>query len=349
MATDSKSNPVTLRDIAEKVGVSHVTVSLALRHSLRIPLRRRQEIHKVAEELGYRPNPMAAALAHHRSSSRKIPIQAALGWLNFWAKPKELRSYSEFDSYWRGAEMAADSLGFRLEEFRCNPQDCSPERLQEILINRGISGLLLPPQRLTGALPDLAWDKFTVVRFGRSISRPRFHLVAADQAEDTMLAYQKARDLGYSRIGFVSGQSFRRGVYFLGGYRMAQEFVPTEERLPVCVLQEANPGMDLVSLEKYQKKNQPDAILTDFMDTSEMLRKIGYRVPGDIGLAAMSVLDGRCDTGINQNSEEIGRVAAFFLISLMRQGVKGVPQYFRQQLIEGYWVQGSMLPPKKIS
>ena len=49
---------VSLRDVARSVGVSHVTVSLALRGDPRVSAARRKEVEIAAKRLGYRPDPM---------------------------------------------------------------------------------------------------------------------------------------------------------------------------------------------------------------------------------------------------------------------------------------------------
>jgi hypothetical protein len=82
------------------------------------------------------------------------------------------------------------------------------------------------------------------------------------------------------------------------------------------------------------EKHKPDAILTSMDDLPSMLAEAGYSVPRDVGLATMNVLDGGCDAGINQNPEEIGRVAMLVLMSLIHDGARGVPKIFRQILIE---------------
>ncbi|HAO77501.1 MAG TPA: hypothetical protein DCQ92_00730 [Verrucomicrobia subdivision 3 bacterium] len=69
-------------------------------------------------------------------------------------------------------------------------------------------------------------------------------------------------------------------------------------------------------------------------------------MPEDIGLAALSILDGNADAGIDQNSDEIGKVAIQLLISLINHNECGIPKICREVLIEGQWVNGTTLPSK---
>ena len=58
---------VTLKDIAEKAGVSSMTVSRALNgKSKDISQKTAEKIKKIAEEMGYIPNSSAKALASHK-------------------------------------------------------------------------------------------------------------------------------------------------------------------------------------------------------------------------------------------------------------------------------------------
>src|ERR1700712_5330659 len=88
---------ISLRDIAAEVGVSHVTVSLALRGDPRIPAARRQEIAEAAERLGYRPDPMLSSLAAYRQAKKPMEIRSTVAWLNQWPNPRDLRRFQEFD------------------------------------------------------------------------------------------------------------------------------------------------------------------------------------------------------------------------------------------------------------
>jgi LacI family transcriptional regulator len=347
MSQSDKQFPVTLRDIAQVVGVSHVTVSLALRNNPKIPEERRLQIQSVAQNLGYRPNAMAAALASCKRPIANAPIQAALAWLNQWPQPGRLRSYIEFDRYWQGARAAAEKFGYRLEEFVCG-QPLSLPRLEKILMTRGIRGILLPPQPTEASWSKLHWEHFSAVRFGRTVQSPRMHIVSSDQVANSALAYTEMQRRGYRRIGFVTGQAAKRGGLFKAGYLFAQEEARETKLLPICTIEESESASSQKShFARWLRAVKPDAILTDVAQTRELLANAGCRAPEDVGLAVMSILDGGADAGIDQHSEEIGRVAVLIVLSLMHDNAYGVPPIFRQVLIEGSWVDGSTLPDRR--
>jgi len=101
-------------------------------------------------------------------------------------------------------------------------------------------------------------------------------------------------------------------------------------------------------LASWLKRSAPDAILTDIAPLHTMLAKVGCRVPEDVGLAAPSILDGNADAGIYQNSKEIGKAAVQLVISLIHHNERGIPEICRELLVEGHWVDGSVLPSKPV-
>lgn len=60
---------VTIKDIARKLGISHTTVSRALRDDARISQRTRTKVKDLAKKLGYAPNFAAAALSTGKTLS----------------------------------------------------------------------------------------------------------------------------------------------------------------------------------------------------------------------------------------------------------------------------------------
>ena len=62
-----KSNKVTLRDIANVMGMTPATISKALRDGNDISEETRENVKKVAEDMGYQPNILARSLVQRRS------------------------------------------------------------------------------------------------------------------------------------------------------------------------------------------------------------------------------------------------------------------------------------------
>lgn len=296
--------------------------------------------------MGYEPDPMLTALACYRKNRQEVPVRAAVAWFNAWSRPEQLRSYHEFDYYWKGASASAKKFGYHLEEFILD-SELSPERLEGILHARNITAILIPPHPTTPDWSGFHWERFAAIRFGWSIKTPQVHLVTSDQAGNTLLALDKIREKGYQRIGFVYGRENARNAMFQSGFLMGQSEMEPSQRIPVLRLSEAVSNNNTERLAAWLKEYRPDAILTEHAPLPEMIQKLGYKVPDDLGLAALSVLDGNIDAGIDQNPEEIGRVAFLMAFTLINDNTRGIPPIFRQTLVAGKWAEGHCLPDRR--
>jgi DNA-binding LacI/PurR family transcriptional regulator len=341
---------VTLRDIAAKMGVSHVTVSLALRNSSKISATMREKVQKMAAAMNYQPDPMLSALAQYRLSSQKKPTQAALAWINPLLNPAMIRKQHEFDLYWRGAQDAARRLGFHLEEFRT--KDISLQRMESVFKARNIQGIII-----AGMLPavfhdatidweNFSWMDFAVVRFGRKTTYPKAHFVTSAHTTNTIMAFTRMTEKGYQRIGFVG--EYTEARVFLAGYLFAQQATPAADRIPPLLFykEEFRQMENEIELKHWIEQHQPDAILTDRDYILQTLHNIGYRIPDDIGIATTSIHDTPIDAGIDQNPEAIGRAAVHLLVGEINLNQFGIPAIRNETLIEGNWVDGLMLPDR---
>lgn len=334
-----------MKDVAREVGVTSAAVSLALKNHPSISPARRREIQSVAARMGYQPNAMATALAHHRHQSRVPPVQAALALINSHSDPAQLRAQPDFELCWRGATTAAEKFGYRLEEFLVNEKQ-PLKRLERIFLTRNIRGILIAPllgERRQLGWEAFAWSKFSAVRIGRRTQSPHVHFVTSAQAANTMLAFDKIRERGYKRIGFVGGWDQSR--MFGAGFLWSQYEPGLRSRLPLFLFSRETPEPNQQhAFERWLTKAKPDAVLTDSLAVSAMLEKAGYRVPEDIGLAATNVRDIPVEAGIDQNAEEIGRVATLAVLSLIHDNDLGEPELIREILVRGKWVNGKNLP-----
>ena len=348
MDPEPASHRVSMREIASHLGVSHVTVSMALRDSPRVSASMRERVKKVAEDLGYRPDPMLNALAAYRNRKATAGIHSAVAWINAWEKPEELRGYKEFDLYWKGASECATKFGYRLEEFRID-KEMTPQRLHQIFQARNIRGILLPPHGpVKPPWEDFPWEEYSVARFGRSLKFPPAHLVTADQLTNTFVAVSKMRERGYPRIGLITFETDLdpRGPHFTAGFLSARELLGDADSLPIFRIGEPVTKDLVARFLQWLKEEKPDALLST-VEHKILLRDAGLRVPEDIAVAATSIHDGGADSGMDQHPEEIGRVGMLLLNSLICDGARGIPKIFRQILVEGSWVDGSSLPDRR--
>lgn len=336
-----------MKDVAREVGVTAATVSLAMRNHPAIPEARRKQIQAVAEQMGYCPNAMATALAHHRHQSRVHPVSAALALINSHRDPAKLHAQPDFERCWRGATMAAKKFGYRLEEFSVNEKQ-PLKRLEKVFLARNIRGVIiapLPPEDSGVNWESFDWSKFSAVRIGCRTQSPNVHFVTTAQAANTMLAFDQMRERGYKRIGFAG--SWDKSRMFGAGFLWSQHDPSLRSRVPLFLFSSETPELNQQRrFEQWLKRSKPDAILTDSLAVPPMLEKAGYRVPEDIGLAATNVRDMPVAAGIDQNTEEIGRVATLATISLIHDSELGRPEFIREILVRGKWVDGKSLPRK---
>jgi LacI family transcriptional regulator len=61
--------PVTIKDIAKTAGVSHTTVSRALKGNPAISLETRERIQQLARHMGYVPSAVAQSLLSRRTQT----------------------------------------------------------------------------------------------------------------------------------------------------------------------------------------------------------------------------------------------------------------------------------------
>src|SRR3954467_13477885 len=93
----SKERPVRLQDIADRAAVSKATVSLALRDHSSIPPATRARIQGIADELGYRPNPLVSALMTYQRSAQPRPKAVTLALVMNFRRKDAWKSYLSED------------------------------------------------------------------------------------------------------------------------------------------------------------------------------------------------------------------------------------------------------------
>lgn len=343
--------------IAEKAGVHYSTVSLALNNRAGIPEATREHVKKVAEEMGYRPDPLLSALATYRSDKRRKAGHEAIAWVDFWPPPKSSRK--GFLALWAGASQRAAALGWKLDEVCAGHAGHSPEEVGRILKARGIEGLMVAPQDVENLVVDLDWSRFSAITMAHTLAQPRLHRVQPHQFYNMQMLMRELFALGYRRPGLCLGRYSHGHTdhYWRAGFLDAQANLPQADRVPLFEGDLDDPR----KLLDWFEQEQPDAIVASRPeDVMAILGKKGIRVPEDVGVAAPAfrVEDwhpdcGKTDrafaargidvSGIDEDFERIGGAMIDLLVGMMHRGESGVPASPMHQMIEGRWHAGKTL------
>lgn len=335
---------VTLQDVADRAGVHRSTVALALRDHPRIPPATRQRICALAEQLGYRPNPLVAALMQSRRSGRKVK-HVAIAYVTTYPTRYGWRpAHHARPDFFPGADARARELGYQLEHFWLAEPGMTPARFCDILTARGISGVIL------GRLPpglheiELRWPRYSCVALGMTLHAPRLHHVTEHHFDTATQAMLQCRARGYRRVGFAftdANDSPAVGDRWLGAYLMQQLQSPARERLPVC------PGAPASAAQfaAWFKRHRPDAILVNHAPpVHAWLRSLGQEVPRDVGLVELEDHPDEGSSGVYYDPGKVGALAVEMVVGLMHRNEKGIPANPHEVLLSGEWSEGRTLP-----
>ena len=340
------SDKVTLSDIAQKAGVHSSTVSLALRNHPRISAPVKKRIQDLATEMGYRVNPLVAALMQERRTGKKA-IQASIAFVTnyperFGWRPKH---HSRPD-YYPGAVERAKQLGYNLEHFWLAEPGMTPQRFTDILINRGIHGIMfgrLPPGQSEIQL-DLS--RFSCVALGMTLRNPILHHVTENHFQTAWRSARQCAERGYRRIGFVfseANDSPRVGDRWQSACLGYQMNLDPADRIQPCP--QSPPSK--AEFAQWFLQSKPDAILaTHAKPVLAWLASMKIRVPEDVGIIDLEA-DPELDcSGIYYKPTKIGELAVEMLVGLMQRNERGVPSDQHEVLLTGEWHEGWSLPHK---
>lgn len=332
--TDMEKRP-TMRVIAEEAGVTHPTVSMAMRNDPRISAATRRKVQRIARKLGYRPDPEVSKLMHHLRMKHKPMFKSTIAAVTALSEENEL-PYAV--ALREGARETAEALGYGFSLFRVKAGLKRDSSLQRMLRGRGVEGVLLLQQKEATSLGRfLEWKDFSVVTATYGVLAPDFHRAVPDQFGNTMLICRHLARLGCRRIGLVAWRStlaivdnrFSAAVMWqntMGG----TEFVPA-----YIYNNDIREG-----LRAWFDAERPDGLIVGTeKDARTIASELGLRMPGTVHIAVTERSGLSLFSGIDQRAAEVGAAAAAKLHGLIQRGEKGVPAVPSVTMIKGHWVQ----------
>jgi LacI family transcriptional regulator/LacI family repressor for deo operon, udp, cdd, tsx, nupC, and nupG len=202
---------ISIEDIARRAGVSHSTVSRALRDSPLISPKVREEIKQLAREMSYVPNSIAQSLLSSRTNTIGVVVTSIAD--PFFAEVVE------------GIEQIARSAGLSVL-LSASHRDLEQEIAAiDNFYRRRVDGILVADSRIskqhTKQLAQIAVPTVLINSQAEEQSE-MFYSVAVDDCLGARLAVEHLVTLGHTSIGYIGvGNRSRSNQQRLEGYRMA--------------------------------------------------------------------------------------------------------------------------------
>jgi len=322
-----------MNDIARELGISKMTVSRALRGGRHVAADLREKIMRVADALGYQPDPEIAKLMAHMRRGRQRITPRTLAFI--WAEPslQDIEQSSWSQQLVLGAHRQATKLGFQLEEFHLAVRGMNARRLSCILETRGIPGFILSPlfSRSRGHV-SMAWGKFCSVVIGLGYARPALHRVHHHHYLGMMTALRMLKKQGHKRIGFYCGSTINERMFrawsasFLAHHPLAE---PGE-----LLALRKTPSKD--DFHAWLRQVKPEVVIDGGHVVKEWMAALPKaRRPGHV------TLGWRADmpevAGIDQQADILGAAAVDLLVAQYQQNERGVPASPKIVMTEGVW------------
>ncbi len=194
---DSKSQTlITIKDIAKVAGVSHTTVSRALRGDPRITNDTTERILHLADELGYIPNSIAQSLNTQRTNTIGMLVTSV-------ADPVVM-------DFMEGAEEVAQERGYCIFLSTSRNDPVREFHVVETFQRRRVDGVIVVASR-SGAQYRLALDRIQVplVLLDSEEIYDTHPAVNVDNVGGAAAAVAHLLALGHRRIGYI-GATDRR-------------------------------------------------------------------------------------------------------------------------------------------
>ena len=337
-----KSPAPTVRSIARTLGLSHTTVSDALRGKGRVDPKTVARVEKAAREAGYRRNPLAAAVMSELRRSRGGTFRGVLAAVDL-IEPQRRDPHGAFHAELvQGGRARAASLGFKLEQFVVGTDGMTVQRLDSIMQSRGIHGVLLLPSWYSPDWSELNWSRYAAVYTDYVIERPPLHCVCCNHYRSMTALMARLAERGYRRPGLCveRGRDERMQRRFSAAFRSSQENDPAIKIVPPLIVENQRKE----EFQRWFRRHKPDVVIGHFTETIGWMEECGARVPATHGFVSLNLLySTRPCAGLDQQPRELGARAVELLIAQLQRNELGVPEWPTTTTIPARWTEGPTL------
>lgn len=306
---------VSMKDIAQRCGVSVATVSKALNGQPDIGEETRRRISETAKEMGYMTNSAARALKTNRTYN--------LGVL-FVDEQRSGLGHEYFSSLLESIKAEAERHGYDITFINQNVGGRTMSYLQHCLY-RGVDGVIVAcVDFMDPRVQELVDSSIPLLTIDHAFDN-RIAIVSDNvNGVDALVRYIYSK--GHRKIAYLHGENSTVTRNRLAGFRKACEElgleIPEEYVLP-CVYHD--PDLCEAQTRKLMALPEPPTCIIfpddfSFLGGYNVLRERGMRIPEDIsavGYDGIALARAMRLTTYSQNTQDIGRSATEKLISLI--------------------------------
>ncbi len=273
---------ITLKDVAERAGVSRSAVSRTFTEGASVSSKTRAKVERAAEELGYSPNALASSLTTGRTK--------LIGLIsNNFHNPLFLEV---FDLFTRGLQDRG------LRPLLVNLSDeTDPAQSVQMLRQYSVDGVIVASSTLSPSFAEAfkTAGMPVVHSFGRFSTAPNVHVVGIDNVACGRMAAEALIARGYKRVAFLGGPELAtstqdRAMGFFGALREHPEIDVTISYASAYSFDAGRVEMTrLLMTEPAEAYFCGDDVLS--IGALSAIEEAGLSVPEDIGLIGLNDMD----------------------------------------------------------
>lgn len=274
-----KQRRTSLKDLADKLGVSIATVSRALRNSHEVGEEMTQKVKQLAKELNYRPNPFAQSL--RKEAPRVIGVIVPNLVTHYYAAVLD------------GIEDYASKLGYSVISANSHEDHEREAQALDNFLNMHVEGIIACLAQDTtdySHFEQLHKMGVPLVFFARCCLEDMFSQVVGNGDVAAQEATQHMIETGSRRVAFIGGPNHldmvrRRKHGYLEALR--ENRIPIDRDLVVCDKIDFDVARN-ATFRLLEGENPPDAILA-FNDiityaAFDAIKSKGLRIPEDVAI-----------------------------------------------------------------
>lgn len=335
-------NP-SLRDLARSLGLSHTTVSEALRNCPRVHPKTRERVRKAAAEAGYQYNPLAGALMSEMRRSRGGAFRGVVAVLDVDGPSRRTEAGNLFHrAMAQGAARRAAELGFKAELFALDREKMSLKRLDTVLQSRGIPGVFVLPITDEPDLAEFDWSRYAAIYTDYMIRRPSLHTICSNHYRSMLLVLDRLAERDYRRPGLVLRKLhderllYRWQSSFQAYQQNSRAF---EQCAPLIV-----PNLEKEVFLRWFKKEKPDVVLCHDPVVLGWMKAAKARVPATHGFCCLntSTTTVPC-AGLDLQPALLGSRGIELLLAQVHRNEQGPPNIPSTTTIVAAWADGPTL------